>query len=116
VFKYHYFVSSATGGLLGVAGRFPPMYMGGVFAGQALGGIFASVTNVVMFALGADPVWGAFFCFLVAVLFLFSALVAYLAVAKTEFYQVFGLLCLMASGFVNEFFQPIMSHGQQCSH
>ncbi len=22
------------GGLLGVAGRFPPMYMGGVFAGQ----------------------------------------------------------------------------------
>ena len=64
------------------------MYMGGVFAGQALGGIFASVTNVVMFALGADPVWGAFFCFLVAVLFLFSALVCYLTVAKTEFYQV----------------------------
>ena len=71
-----------------MAGRFPPMYMGGVFAGQALGGIFASVTNVVMFALGADPVWGAFFCFLVAVCFLFSALVCYLAVAKTEFYQV----------------------------
>ena len=76
------------GGLLGVAGRFPPKYMGGVFAGQALGGIFASVTNVVMFTLGAEPVWGAFFCFLVAVLFLFSALVCYLAVAKTEFYQV----------------------------
>ena len=72
------------GGLLGVAGRFPPKYMGGVFAGQALGGIFASVTNVVMFTLGAEPVWGAFFCFLVAVLFLFSALVCYLAVAKTE--------------------------------
>ena len=65
------------------------MYMGGVFAGQALGGIFASVTNVVMFALGADPVWGAFFCFLVAVLFLFSALICYFAVAKTEFYQVY---------------------------
>ena len=31
------------------------MYMGAVFSGQALGGIFASVTNVVMFALGADP-------------------------------------------------------------
>jgi hypothetical protein len=41
-----------------------------------------------MFALGADPVWAAFFCFLVAVLFLFSALLSYLAVAKTEFYQV----------------------------
>ena len=86
---------------MGVAGRFPPMYMGGVFAGQALGGIFASVTNVVMFALGADPVWGAFFCFLVAVLFLFSALVAYMAVAKTEFYQVFGWV-LVLRGLIND--------------
>merc|ERR1719500_2471578 len=30
------------GGILGVAGKFPPAYMGAVFSGQAVGGIFAS--------------------------------------------------------------------------
>merc|ERR1719209_259385 len=44
------------GGILGVAGKFPPAYMGAVFSGQAVGGIFASGTNVVVLALGATPV------------------------------------------------------------
>ena len=35
------------GGILGVAGKFPPEYMGAVFSGQAVGGIFASGCNVV---------------------------------------------------------------------
>jgi hypothetical protein len=38
-----------------VAGRFPPAYMAAVFSGQAVGGIFASGTNVVVLALGASP-------------------------------------------------------------
>ncbi len=48
----YYFVQ---GGILGVAGRFPPAYMAAVFSGQAVGGIFASGTNVVVLALGASP-------------------------------------------------------------
>ena len=63
------------GGLLGLAGKFPPQYMGIVFGGQAFGGIFASVTNVLVILLGVDPPNAAFFCFLVAVLFLGTALV-----------------------------------------
>ena len=55
---------------MGVAGKFPPKYMGFVFSGQAIGGIFASVTNVVVMLLGADQVGAAFFCFLIAVVFL----------------------------------------------
>ena len=43
------------GGILGVAGRFPPAYMAAVFSGQAVGGIFASGTNVVVLAMGASP-------------------------------------------------------------
>merc|ERR1719391_51011 len=75
------------GGILGVAGRFPPAYMGAVFSGQAVGGIFASGTNVVVLALGATPVQSAFFCFVLSVVFLVTALIAYAVCTRTEFYK-----------------------------
>ena len=71
---------------MGVAGKFPPAYMGAVFAGQvcrvyilfhqsfkmlfnfnlqAVGGIFASGTNVVVLAMGASATDAAFFCFVI---------------------------------------------------
>ena len=66
-----------TGGILGLAGKFPPVYMGAVFSGQAVGGIFASGCNVVFLALGASAKQSGFFCFLTSVIFLLTALVAY---------------------------------------
>lgn len=75
------------GGILGVAGKFPPAYMGAVFAGQAVGGIFASGTNVVVLAMGATDTQSAFFCFVISVVFLLSALVAYGVATRTSFYQ-----------------------------
>lgn len=75
------------GGILGVAGKFPPAYMGAVFSGQAVGGIFASGTNVIVLALGASATQSAFFCFVLSVVFLLTALVAYAVVARTDFYQ-----------------------------
>merc|ERR1719233_431368 len=77
------------GGILGVAGKFPPAYMGAVFAGQAVGGIFASGTNVVVLAMGASPVQSAFFCFVLSVVCLFSALIAYAVATRSEFYQFY---------------------------
>jgi len=75
------------GGILGVAGKFPPTYMGAVFSGQAVGGIFASGTNVVVLAMGATAVQSAFFCFVLSVVFLMTALVAYAVATRSEFYQ-----------------------------
>lgn len=75
------------GGILGVAGKFPPAYMGAVFSGQAVGGIFASGTNVVVLAMGATAVQSAFFCFVLSVVFLLTALLAYAYATRTEFYQ-----------------------------
>jgi len=75
------------GGMLGVAGGFPPAYMGAVFSGQAVGGIFASGTNVVVLSMGATEVQSAFFCFVISVVFLFSALVAYGVATRSEFYK-----------------------------
>ena len=39
------------GGLIGVAGKFPANYMGGMMAGQALGGIFPATANIAVIAL-----------------------------------------------------------------
>jgi len=75
------------GGILGVAGKFPPAYMGAVFSGQAVGGIFASGTNVVVLAMGATATQSAFFCFVLSVVFLLTALVAYAVATRTDFYQ-----------------------------
>ena len=72
------------GGILGVAGQFPPAYMGAVFSGQAVGGIFASGCNVVFLALGASASQSGFFCFLTSVVFLLTALVAYGVATRLE--------------------------------
>jgi len=77
------------GGLLGLAGKFPPRYINGVFSGQALGGIFASAVNVLTLATGADVVDAAAACFFVAVAFLTSSFVLFLAVSKTDFYAFY---------------------------
>ena len=35
----------------GVAGKFPPNYIGGMISGQALGGIFPSLLNILVIAI-----------------------------------------------------------------
>lgn len=80
-------VAIFQGGLSGLAGKFPPSYMGAVVQGQALGGIFAAATNVIVIACGAKPVPAAFADFLIAVIFLMTALVAFIILTKTDFYQ-----------------------------
>ena len=35
----------------GVCGKFPPSYMGGMMAGQALGGIFPALVNIFVIAM-----------------------------------------------------------------
>ena len=45
------------GGLVGVAGKFPSKYMGGMMSGQALGGIFPALVNVAVIALKVRPGW-----------------------------------------------------------
>ena len=36
---------------VGVAGKFPPNYIGGMMSGQALGGIFPSLVNILVIAI-----------------------------------------------------------------
>ena len=63
--------------------------MGSMIQGQALGGIFASATNVLTLWLGATAESSAFYCFLVTVVFLASAFVAYIMLTRTAFYRFY---------------------------
>lgn len=82
-------VAIFQGGLSGVAAKFPPRYMGAVVQGQGLGGIFASAVNVVTLTVpGADFETAAFACFLVTIIFISLAVVALLALTRTEFFLV----------------------------
>ena len=63
--------------------------MGAVVQGQALGGIFAAASNVVMLGCG-DAVTAAFADFLVAVIFMVTALIAFIILTRTEFYQYYA--------------------------
>ena len=46
----------------GVCGKFPPSYMGGMMAGQALGGIFPALVNIFVIAMQVDS--SDYFCHL----------------------------------------------------
>ena len=63
--------------------------MGAVVQGQALGGIFAAASNVIMLSSGSS-VNAAFADFLVAVVFMVAALIAFVFLTKTEFYQYYA--------------------------
>jgi len=78
------------GGLIGVAGKFPPDYMGGMMAGQALGGIFPALVNIIVIALDVTPINLGFYCFLVAFIFVVLSLVAYCAIQTTNFFMYYA--------------------------
>jgi len=75
------------GGLIGVAGKFPPNYMGGMMAGQALGGIFPALVNIAVIAVQVTPEKLGFYCFLIAFVFVVLSLVAYFIIQTTDFFR-----------------------------
>ena len=76
------------GGICGLAGKFPSQYISAVISGQALGGIFASVANIVSIALGASPIQSAFLYFLAADVTLIVALALYLVLSSSVLQHV----------------------------
>jgi len=78
------------GGLIGVCGKFPSTYMGGMMAGQALGGIFPAVVNIAVIAMQVDASDLGFYCFLTAFLFVLLSLVIYCAVQTTAFFAYYA--------------------------
>ena len=77
------------GGLAGLAGQFPPEYMGSLVQGQAVGGIVTAIINIISIEGSTNPSQSAFYCFLVAAVFIAFDTVAFVAMVKTSYYKVF---------------------------
>ena len=76
------------GGLAGLAGQFPARYMGSLVQGQAVGGIITAIINILSIEFSTDPSHSAFYCFLVAAIFIALDTLAFLAMNKSPFYKV----------------------------
>jgi len=78
------------GGIIGVAGKFPPNYIGGMMSGQALGGIFPSLVNILVIAIQVKEADIGFYCFIVAFVFVLLSLGLYCAVQTTPFFRYYA--------------------------
>ena len=68
------FAATFQSGVFGVAGKFPPKYMGSTMVGQAFGGVFPAIVDILVVAINIEPQNEGFACLLIATL---SLLVRY---------------------------------------
>ncbi len=65
--------------------------MNAVLQGQAIGGIFASATNVLIIMVGDSPQDSAFWCFLITIMFMVLSGVSLLVLTLTKFFRYYDL-------------------------
>ena len=54
---------------------------------QGVGGVIVATINILLLAVGGDPVDAAFYCFLFSVLFLLGSVLAFLHLKRTPLYR-----------------------------
>lgn len=82
-----------------MAGKFPSEYINALISGQALGGIFASVANIISIALGASPVESAFIYFVAADITLIVSFGLYIFLSSSEFFLHYSTMNTFQSKF-----------------
>jgi solute carrier family 29 (equilibrative nucleoside transporter), member 1/2/3 len=87
VFVVNIFSAILSGGLFGIAGMFSSEYISAVMSGQALGGVFTALAEVVSITFTTAATVSAFIYFLVGTGMLVLSLALYLAVSKTLFFK-----------------------------
>lgn len=88
---YNKFFSVASaflaGGLFGISGLFPSEYITAVVSGQALGGIFSALTEIVSLTFGTSPMISAFVYFNIGNVVLFASIISYLIMSNTIYFK-----------------------------
>lgn len=87
VFVVNIFSAILSGGLFGIAGMFSSEYISAVMSGQALGGVFTALAEVVSLTFTTAATVSAFIYFLVGTAMLVLSLALYLMVSKTLFFK-----------------------------
>lgn len=108
-------VSSAilSGSIFGIMGKFSSKYITATIGGQALGGIFAAISQIVALAIGASSVHSAFVYFMVGNVMILLTLVSYVILSKTVFfkYHLSEKMGLTLNEFQSELVRPrIVNH------
>ncbi|CAG9762249.1 unnamed protein product [Ceutorhynchus assimilis] len=75
------------GSVFGLVGNFSPKYITAVVGGQALGGIFAALAEIVSLALGASSTHTALVYFIIGNVTIALSIVSYVVLTKTVFYK-----------------------------
>lgn len=70
------------GSLFGIAGKFSSKYITAMTAGQALGGIFTALTEILSLWIGANPVVSGLLYFVIGDVVLFLSLIAYVILER----------------------------------
>lgn len=78
-----------SGGLFGIAGLFPTEYMTAVVSGQALGGIFSALAEIVTLTFATEPTTSAFIFFMIGNVVLFLCLLIYIMLSRTKFFKYY---------------------------
>lgn len=67
---------------MGIVARFSPKYITAMSAGQALGGIFTALTEILSLWVGASPVISGLLYFIIGDIVLFLSLIAYIILER----------------------------------
>lgn len=91
IFFKNILVASAilSGGIFGISGLFPSEYITAVVSGQALGGIFAAIAEIISLTFGASPKTSGFVYFMIGNVVLLISLLAYITMSRTKYFHYF---------------------------
>lgn len=78
-----------TGGLFGICGLFPSEYMTAVVSGQALGGVFTAIAEIVVITFSANESRSAFIFFIIGNVLLALSLIVYLILPRTKHFRYY---------------------------
>lgn len=76
-------------------GNFSPIYITAAIGGQALGGIFAALAEIVSLAIGASSTHSAMVYFVIGNVTIGVTIVLYIVLTKTVFYKVINEFNMM---------------------
>lgn len=75
--------------ILGICGQFPPEYVTAVVSGQALGGVFTAIIEIVTLTFASDPSASALIFFTIGNVLLVLSLIAYIFMSQSEFFKYY---------------------------
>ncbi|XP_017772160.1 PREDICTED: equilibrative nucleoside transporter 3 [Nicrophorus vespilloides] len=81
------FSAILSGSIFGIIGKFSPKYITATVGGQALGGIFAAIAQIVSLAIGISSQFSAFVYFMIGNLMILVSLVSYVVLSRTVFFK-----------------------------